>query len=403
MECRTESNPYASRMKTTKNGTFVRRLRVAHVALGLNMGGMEKLLVEFARYANRERFELHFVSLGTRGGLAADIEACGWPVAALNEPPGLRTSLLFRLARLFRRWDVDVVHTHNTKPLLYGGPAARLARVAGLIHTRHGQRYQSSGRVTALFRLAARLANRIVCVSQDAARLSAREGGTRKKLCTIWNGIDVSRFAYAGPKADGPVVMVGRLSPEKDVETLIRAAAFAVRKEPSFRLELAGDGDCLPALRRLTCELGLVGHVRFLGEVRDIPGLLGRASLFALPSLTEGISLTLLEAMARGLPVVATRVGGNPEVVVDGETGFLVPARAPSELADAMLRLQRGLEEGRRMGLAGRHRVEQHFDVRRMVSGYEELYLELSRGGSNPHKRRDERPKDDESAGYKVN
>jgi glycosyltransferase involved in cell wall biosynthesis len=352
-------------------------MHVVHVALGLEMGGMEKLLVEFARCADRERFVLHFVSLGTRGSLAADIEASGWQVTALNEPPGLRASLVFRLARLFRRWNVDVVHTHNTKPLIYGGPAARLAGVPGLIHTRHGQRFQARGRATTLFRLAACLADRIVCVSQDAATLSAREGNASKKLRTIWNGIDVSRFAYTGPKVDGPVVTVGRLSPEKDVETLILATAMAVRERPSFRLEVAGNGNCLPALKRITTEMGLTGHVQFLGEVWDIPGLLRRASLFVLPSLTEGISLTLLEAMATGLPVVATRVGGNPEVVIHGETGLLVDAGGPSELANAMLWLQRSPEEGRRMGSAGRRRAEQHFDVRRMVSEYEALYREL--------------------------
>jgi Glycosyltransferase Family 4 len=143
-------------------------MHVAHVALGLNVGGMEKLLVEFARCADRERFELGFVSLGARGSLAADIEACGWQVTALNEPPGLRASLVFRLARLFRRRNVDVVHTHNTKALLYGGPAARLAGIRGLVHTRHGQRYQARGRTTTLFRLASRLADCVVCVSRDA-------------------------------------------------------------------------------------------------------------------------------------------------------------------------------------------------------------------------------------------
>src|SRR5262249_35825678 len=115
---------------------------------------------------------------------------------------------------------------------------------------------------------------------------------------------------------------------------------------------------------------------RFLGEVRDVPGLLARASLFVLPSYTEGISLTLLEAMARGLPVVATRVGGNPEVVEGGETGLLVPARDAEALAAAVLDLQRGPERGGRMGAAGRRRVEEHFDVRRMVANYEALSRE---------------------------
>src|SRR5262245_20093201 len=116
-----------------------RRLIVVHLTLGLEMGGQEKLLVEFARHADRSRFELHVVVMGDRGVLAGDIEAEGWPVTALNAPPGLRPGLLFKLASLFRRLKADVVHTHDDRPHIYGAPGARLAGVRRVIHTRHGQ------------------------------------------------------------------------------------------------------------------------------------------------------------------------------------------------------------------------------------------------------------------------
>jgi glycosyltransferase involved in cell wall biosynthesis len=353
-----------------------RRLRVAHVSWGLNMGGLEKLLVEFARHTDPTRFDLRFISLTERGTLAADLERLGWPVTALEEPDGLRPGLVLRLAQAFRKCGADVVHTHDERPLLYGAAGARLARVRRIIHTRHGQKARNSRRQVFLFRLAAGLADRVVCVSDDAAALTIREGVSPKRIYTIRNGIDLARFAYTGPVASGPVVTVARLSPEKDVATLVRAAAIVVRESPSFRLEVAGNGVCMPALQGLTAELGLEEHVRFLGEVRDVPALLGRASLFVLPSVEEGISLTLLEAMARGLPVVATRIGGNPEVVAEGETGLIVPARDPETMAGAMLRFLGDAEGARRMGLAGRRRVERYFDVRRMVAAYEALYLE---------------------------
>lgn len=201
-------------------------------------------------------------------------------------------------------------------------------------------------------------------------------------MTTIWNGIDTSRFAYTGPDPAGPAVVVARLAPEKDVETLLRATALAVRRYPDFRLEVAGDGPCRAALERFTAELGLVGWVRFLGPVRDVPALLARARLFVLPSLTEGVSLTLLEAMARGLPVAATRVGGNVEVVADGETGLLVPAGDPPALPAALLRLWGDPEEGARLGRAARRRVEDHFDVRAMVAAYEAPYRPRRARGS---------------------
>jgi glycosyltransferase involved in cell wall biosynthesis len=358
-----------------------RRVRVLHLTQGLGVGGQEKLLVEFARHADRAHFDLRFLCLGDRGALAGDVESCGWGVAALGRPSGLRPALIPRLARLFRLWRPDVVHTHDDRPLLYGAPAAWLARVPRLIHTRHhGGLAQITPRQATLSALAARLADRFVCVSLDSACSAARQGVPADRLCTLWNGIDLGRFDYSGPRPGGPVVSVARLSPEKDLRTLLRAAALAARDFPGLRLEIAGDGRCLVGLRWLAGELGLGERVTFLGEVRDVPALLARAALFVLPSRTEGISLTLLEAMARGLPLVTTRVGGNPEVVADGETGLLVPPGQPHELAAAMLSLLRDPDRGRRMGLAGRRRVEAHFEIRQMVARYEELYRWLLGG-----------------------
>jgi glycosyltransferase involved in cell wall biosynthesis len=339
---------------------------------------MEKLLVEFARHADRDRFDLRFICLGERGSVADEIEACGWPVVCLGCPPGLRPRITYRLSREFARGRADVVHTHNNNPLIYGGPAARLAGVPAVIQTRHGQAIGTSRRHRALFRFACMFANRVVCVSADSMWLSAAEGVANRRLVVIRNGIDTSRFAYLGPSPGGPVVVVGRLVPAKGVDTLLRATARVIRTRPDFRLEIAGDGEARPGLEQLAGELGLGDRVRFLGTVRDVPELLARASALALPSLSEGISLTLLEAMARGLPIVATRVGGNPEVVEDGVSGRLVPAGDPDRLAEELLGVWPVSDQTRAMGRAGRERVERLFDVRRMVAEYETLYLRLT-------------------------
>jgi glycosyltransferase involved in cell wall biosynthesis len=194
----------------------------------------------------------------------------------------------------------------------------------------------------------------------------------------VWNGIATERFAFARKSLDGPVVTVARLSPEKDIGTLLCALALAAPASPSLRLEVAGDGPCLPDLQRLVADLGLGERVRFLGQVRDVPALLARAGLFVLPSLIEGISLTLLEAMASGLPVLATRVGGNPEVVEEGQTGYLVPAGDPAALGEGLLRLWNDPADRLRLGEAGRRRVKEHFTIRWMVAAYESLYTGLS-------------------------
>lgn len=353
-------------------------LRIVHVALQLETGGMERLLVEFARHADRERVSLRFVALAGGGAIAREIEALGWPVTVLDAPAGIRPSLLFRLAALFREWDTDVVHTHNTKPLLYAGPAARLAS-ARAIHSRHGQRAGATARQDALFALAGRCADRIVGVSEDASRRSAQDGVRADSIRTIHNGIDVSRFAFHGPRAGGPALFVGRLSPEKDVPTLLRAMVRVVETFPEFRLEIAGSGACEDSLRDLADGLNLEKHVAFLGEVRDVPSLLARSSMLVLPSTTEGLSLCVLEAMASGLPIVATRVGGTPEAVRDGVDGVLVPAGDASALANAMIRMYGDELLAQRMGRSGRARVEECFDVRQMVRAYESLYFEVAR------------------------
>jgi glycosyltransferase involved in cell wall biosynthesis len=353
---------------------------VLHVTLGLEVGGQEKLLVGFARHADRERFDLRVVAIASRGPVAAEIEALGCPVTALAERPGLRPGLVLRLATLFRQLRPDVVHTHDIKPLLYAAPAARLVRVRTLIHTKHyGTVPQLSQRQVMLGNLAGRIVDAFVCVSEDGARQTIAQGLAAERVRVIHNGIDLARYPCRGPATEGPVTTVARLSPEKDVDTLLRAALRVAKQLPEFRLAIAGDGPCRANLEQLRDDLGLQQVVTFLGEISDVSGLLARSRLFVLPSRTEGISLTILEAMASGLPVVGTRVGGNPEVVADEATGRLVRSGDPAGLADAIVASLQDADESRRMGLAGRRRVEQHFDIRRMVADYEALYRQAPR------------------------
>lgn len=365
--------PIPAPSTTMTPDTTTRRLRIGHVTQGLDVGGQEKLLVEFARHARPDQHDLHFISLGGLGPLASSLQEQGWTVSALEAPTGLRPRLVFRLARLFH--GLDVVHTHDDRPLVYGAFAARLARIPRVIHTHHhGQLQHISRRQSLLVRWAARLTDRFVCVSQDSARVMEHQGVPAKKVMTLWNGIDLERFAYRGFSPGGPLVTVARLSPEKGIDVLLRAMPLILKTEPGAHLEIAGHGPLRASLERLAEELHLTQRVRFLGEVSDIPALLSKASLFILPSHSEGISLTLLEAMARGLPVVATNVGGNAEVVVDGETGLLVPPNQPGELADVVRQLCGDPDRCQMLGRAGRRRVEAHFDIRRLLEQYDRLY-----------------------------
>lgn len=352
---------------------MTRRLRVVHITGCLDMGGQEKLLVEFAKHADRDRFELQFVSLGTRGILADEIEANGWSVEALDIAPGLHMRLPLRLAKLLRHWQTDVVHTHNDRPLIYCAPAGRLARVAGVIHTKHGRGTYNSRRQIWLTALSARLVDHFVCVSEDSARLAREQGVPANRICTLHNGIDTRQYAFAGPRLDGPAIIVARLCPDKDIATLLQAVAIVIRTTPAFRLDIAGDGPEMAALRQLASELSITNHVRFVGLTCDVPALLRQARMFVLSSISEGVPLTLLEAMATGLPCVATNVGGIPEVLDDND-GLMVSPRDPHALAAALARMHADDDLAHCLGKNGRRRVEQDFDIRRMVSRYEQIY-----------------------------
>ncbi len=353
-------------------------IRVAHIALQLETGGLERLLIEHARHVDRREIELRFIALGQRGSVANELENLGWPVVTLGAPPGLRPSLVLRLARVLGSQGIDVVHTHNTKPLLYGGPAARLAGLPKVIHTRHGQRHGATRVHDAMFGLASRCAHKMVCVSHDAARRCRAEGVSPALIATIHNGVDTQRFAFHGPSAAGPALFVGRLSPEKDLETLIRAAAMVSRRRPSFRLVLAGDGPCKGRLRSLAGELQVQEHVQFVGAVGDVPSLLRTAGVFVLSSISEGLPVTVLEAMATGLPVVATAVGGTPEVVEHGVSGLLTPSGDHAALGDALEQVMADTEKAALMGRAGRLRVESEFTSRVMVDRYMALYRQVA-------------------------
>ena len=354
--------------------------RIVHISLGTHVGGMEKLLVEFARFTDRSQYELTFISLQQRGDLAAQIESHDCSVIAMDKAEGLKPALVARLAKTLRRIKPDVVHTHNTAGYVYGVAAAAMARVPRIIHTRHGQRFDSSRRQTLLFRGLSRWVDHVVSVSMDGRQLTIEEGITSQKASTIGNGVDLTRFNFVQNRPTGQpakrAVVVARLSPEKDIASLIRAMGILQSHDhlSKLHLDIVGDGAERSSLESLSQSLELGDVIRFHGMRDDVSSVLATASLFVLPSITEGISLTLLEAMATGLPVVACDVGGNPEVVAHKETGILVPPSDPQAMADAMLWLHQNETLACQYGSAGRERVEQKFCIRKMVRAYETLY-----------------------------
>lgn len=361
-------------MKTNR-----RLIRVVHLVSSLNVGGLEMVVLHLARYCDRDRFSPHVLCLQEAGKLAPAIERLGIRVESLDCPELSKGKTLFRVAQRLRQLRPQILHTHNMNPHFFGALAACAVGVPVVIHTKHGRNYPDR-RVAVLKNwFLSFFTNRVVTVSSDAATVVRQiEHVPTQRTTVIRNGIDIDRFppVVRNGKCGGKeAIHVGRLNISKDQTTLLHAARIVADTDKDFRLTIVGDGPERDQLHSLTQELKLEKIVRFLGERHDVNALLAQADFFVLSSVEEGIPLTVLEAMAAGLPVVATRVGGNAEVVIPNQTGLLVKSREPPDLAGAMLAMLDDPEKARRMGLAGRDRVEREFDVKKVTASYESLYL----------------------------
>jgi sugar transferase (PEP-CTERM/EpsH1 system associated) len=357
------------------------RVRVVHLVLSLGVGGLEKVVMDLARFMARDRFECRVLCLREKGAQAIRLEAAGIPVESLNCPELPKVRTLLRLIQRLRELQPQVLHTHNPGPHLFGALAAPAVWIRVLVHTKHGRNQPRRPLAVMVNRLAALLSNCIVAVSEGTELVARRvERIPERKLHVIHNGIDPSGFPSRVQRSATPgcrAIHVARLQRIKDQPTLLHAARLVVDAEPGFRLDIVGDGPDRADLTALVEKLGLGGHVRFLGQRDDVANLLAGADLFVLSSVSEGVPMTLLEAMAAGLPAVVTDVGGNREIVVPRETGFVVPPQSPTALADAIVKIMRDPAMAQRMGEASRRRVEADFDVRQVVARYQALYCKL--------------------------
>jgi glycosyltransferase involved in cell wall biosynthesis len=339
------------------------------------------VVIDLARKCDRSRFEPHVVCLRNRGSIADRLESHGIPVHNLNCTRLYKLPTLARLLRVLHEVRPQVLHSHNPSPHLFGATAAKLSGIPVIVHTRHGRNYPHKRRSVLVSRFASSLTDCIVAVSDasaDVARRSERVSDSRIKV--IRNGIDLDAFPPIERPSDWPLrraIHVARLIPLKDQTTLLRATRLVVNRTPDFGLDIVGCGPEQESLLALRAELKLEENVRFLGFRDDVRKLLPDAGMFVLSSLSEGIAISILEAMAARLPIVATDVGGNRELVASGENGYLVPPRSPELMAEAMLQIHQDPELAMRMGQASRTIAEGEFNLDYVVRQYENLYLRL--------------------------
>jgi glycosyltransferase involved in cell wall biosynthesis len=369
-------------------------MTVAHVLTSLHIGGAERVALELAGGQVAAAHEVLVVSLAPApdvvslapapdGPLDKAFDARGVRVRRVAKRPGVDPTLPVRLAALFRREGVGIVHTHNRLPLIYGAWGGRLAGAA-VVHTRHGPG-RGTRREQWLRRAAGRLLHAYVTVSPELRDLALelRDCGPHK-LVVIENGIELARFAHGAEErraaraaldlpADAWVVgSVGRLAAEKDYPLLVRAVAPLLG--PGARLVLVGDGAERDAIRAEVAAQGVEPFVHMAGARDDVPRCLAALDVFVLSSRHEGLPLAALEAMAAGLPVVATAVGGLPGLIDEGRSGFLVP---PADAEALRLRLQALRADpalARAVGARGQVHVRERHSHAAMLQSYLALY-----------------------------
>jgi glycosyltransferase involved in cell wall biosynthesis len=366
-------------------------MRIFFLSTSMGMGGADSQLLAAARELRARGHDVLIVSLTALGPMGLQARQAGIPTESLDMPRGVPDPRgIVRLVRMIRKCRPDVVHSHMWHANLLARAVRLVTPVPALVSTIHNI-YEGGPLRMAAYRLTNGLTDHITIISQVAADRFIRERIVPEELVTVIpNGVDPELFRNVPPGTREELrsslglgerflwLAVGRFEIAKDYPNMLRAFARVHRTHPDAVLLLVGRGSLQEETEALVRELALDESVRFLGVRNDVPALANAADGYVMSSAWEGMPMVLLEAAAAGLPIVTTRVGGNEEVVLDGQTGFLPPPRDDAALASAMLRLMELSEAERRaMGERGREHLRTNFALRRVVERWEGVYRDV--------------------------
>lgn len=357
--------------------------RIAFVIWSLEPGGAEKVVIRLAAALDRSRFEPIVCCLNERGRFAPQVERAGVEVIAFGKRGALDLRMVRALAATLRERRIDVVHTHLWGANLWGRLAARLAGVPRVVVTEHSVDTWKSGLHIAIDRLLSPLASDLVAVSGQVREFYESRSVGRGRWQVIYNGVESqalprargAAYAELGIAADEPVVgLLGRLNPEKAPNLFLDAFERAAKRVPRLRALVIGDGPLRAEAEAHAKRLGIAERVVFCGVRQDVPELLAGMDVLASSSTREGFSIAILEAMTAGVPVVATRVGGNPELVEAGVSGELVESGDAAALAERIAAFLQDPARAAAIRRAARERVAREFSLEKMVAAYQNIY-----------------------------
>ena len=365
----------------------LRKTSVMQLVYSLQVGGSEKLACDISTHLDRGLFTPFVCALDVDGDLARDLTRENIEHHVFRRK-GVAPEVFRELYRYIKTRRIDIVHTHHFTQLWFAALPARLAG-ARIIHTEHEFfSYGESLFSRAMIKPLSGLCHRVTAVGPEVAEYFVRTiGMPREHVSVIPNGVDLTKFNYdpkpvreeLGLSKDHLVIgTVGRLEPEKDQKTLLEAFRYVKEKQSAARLVIVGNGRMADELKVHAKRLGVAGHTLFLGTRRDVPRVLSAMDLFALPSVREGLPISLIEAMAAGKPVVASDIGSVRDLIRHEDNGLLVEPGDAVTLSNSLLRLldSSSLREG--MGNRGRRLAERSYGLPAMIRAYEGLYRSAS-------------------------
>jgi glycosyltransferase involved in cell wall biosynthesis len=365
------------------------QIQVAVFITSFHPGGTERQMTELVRRLDRTRFAVRVACFHKEGAWLPRVEACAevteFPIRGFARPSTLAKAASF--ARWCRQHQIAVVQTCDLYANTFALPAAALAGVPARVGSRRELNPDKSTAQIALQRHAYRCAHGVVANSSAAARQLESEGVPSERIHVIPNGISLEHFSARSPMRPVTTVLtVANLRKEKAHEVLLQAAQRLAGRHPYLQFQIVGDGPRMAELRALCTTLGLDAHVSFLGHREDVPALLSQADAFVLPSRSEAFPNGAIEAMASGLPVIASATGGLLDLIDSERTGVLVQPDDPGALAAALESLVLSPARAAALGASARDEVARRYSFDRMVRAFEDLYLsqlEMPRGVSS--------------------
>jgi len=362
-------------------------LKIMHLLQGLEIGGLEKMVVSLINGLDRQRYDLSLCCFDGLGALTRLLPK-EVKIFLVKRRQGLDYRYPFRLARLLRKEDIQILHLHNSTALFYGTIAAKIAGIPRIIYTEHARDTFPNIKVRIVERILSHFLDRVIVVASYLKdNLIKYQGFSPSKILVIPNGIDERGFENLPPREEikkglgllpgqRVVGIIARLDPIKNHLCLLRAMQMIFKLFPDVMLIIAGDGPMKEELYSMMEDHGLKERVLFLGFRDDVAQLLEAMDIFVLCSKSEGLPITLIEAMASGKAIVASRVGGIPEVIKDGVNGILISPDNPTELAEALVGLINDPTKRVRLGTKAKETFYDRFTLQSMLRSYEEVYTD---------------------------